>query len=204
VSPESQAQVEPLYEAALGREIARMLGVMPATDLSIQWDICQEVLAIEGAWPVYYEDLTNGAIDRLRRLSRLVPEPSELGFHFCYGDPGHKHIKEPANLGVCVTLANGVCSSNARSVNWIHMPVPRDRSDGAYFEPLRNLALSMNADLFLGLVHLTDGLPGARARIATANAFREEFGIATECGFGRRSPATIPALLRLHAEVAAL
>jgi hypothetical protein len=31
-----------------------------------------------------------------------------------------------------------------------------------------------------------------------------DFGIATECGFGRRDPATIPALLRLHAEVAAL
>jgi hypothetical protein len=29
-----------------------------------------------------------------------------------------------------------------------------------------------------------------------------EFGVATECGLGRRDPATIPDLLRLHAEVA--
>jgi hypothetical protein len=29
-----------------------------------------------------------------------------------------------------------------------------------------------------------------------------DFGIATECGFGRRPADSIPALLRLHAELA--
>jgi hypothetical protein len=31
-----------------------------------------------------------------------------------------------------------------------------------------------------------------------------DFGIGTECGFGRRDPATILPLLQLHAEIAAL
>jgi hypothetical protein len=30
-----------------------------------------------------------------------------------------------------------------------------------------------------------------------------DFSIGTECGFGRRDPATIPELLRIHAQVAA-
>lgn len=32
----------------------------------------------------------------------------------------------------------------------------------------------------------------------------KEFSIATECGFGRRPAETIPQLLRIHAEIAAL
>jgi hypothetical protein len=35
-----------------------------------------------------------------------------------------------------------------------------------------------------------------------AEKFAPEFSIATECGFGRRRPETIPELLRIHAEVA--
>jgi hypothetical protein len=31
-----------------------------------------------------------------------------------------------------------------------------------------------------------------------------DFGVGTECGFGRRDPKTILALLQLHAEIAAL
>jgi hypothetical protein len=197
-----QARVEPAYEQALGQEVRRMLEEIPEEDLSIQWDICQEVLAIEGAWPVYYPDLFAGAVERMCRLSALVPEPCELGFHLCYGDPGHKHIKEPADLGVCVALANGVCDGSTRSVNWIHMPVPRDRRDPAYVSPLGDLVLTQGTELYLGLVHLTDGVEGADARMAAASAIRDDYGIATECGFGRRPLNTIPDLLKLHAKLA--
>jgi hypothetical protein len=53
-------------------------------------------------------------------------------------------------------------------------------------------------------VHYTDGVDGARGRLAAAKNYVRDFSIATECGFGRRDPATIPALLRLHAEIADL
>ncbi len=47
------------------------------------------------------------------------------------------------------------------------------------------------------------GTPSERRRLATAQKYVTGFGIATECGFGRRPQATIPELLRLHREVAA-
>ena len=39
-------------------------------------------------------------------------------------------------------------------------------------------------------------------RLAAAKQVVTEFGIATECGFGRRPPETVPDLIDLHHEVA--
>jgi len=50
-------------------------------------------------------------------------------------------------------------------------------------------------------VHDSDGAAGTQRRIAAAEKHASDFGIATECGFGRRPPETIPNLLRIHAEV---
>ena len=82
------------------------------------------------------------------------------------------------------------------------MPVPRNRSDAAYFEPLRRLELRPETELCLGLVHHTDGVEGTKKRLATAKRYAANFSIGTECGFGRRDPRTIPELLRIHAAVA--
>jgi hypothetical protein len=82
------------------------------------------------------------------------------------------------------------------------MPVPRDRCDDAYFEPLRRLEHRPETQLCLGLVHYTDGVGGTRRRLATAEKYVKNFAIATECGFGRRPPQTIPELLRIHAAAA--
>ncbi len=81
------------------------------------------------------------------------------------------------------------------------MPVPVDRSDDAYFEPLSGLELDPKTKLFLGLVHDSDGVAGSKKRIDAAGKYAGDFGIATECGFGRRPPETIPNLLRVHAEL---
>jgi hypothetical protein len=91
-----------------------------------------------------------------------------------------------------------------RSIDLIHMPVPRDRTDDAYFAPLQRLALRPETELCLGLVHYTDGVDGTKQRQATAKKYVGDFSIATECGFGRRDPRTIPELLRIHAAVADL
>jgi hypothetical protein len=82
------------------------------------------------------------------------------------------------------------------------MPVPRHRDDDSYFAPLRGLDRTRGSELYLGLLHFTDGAAGARGRIAAAKRTVQDFGIATECGLGRRASTTIPDLLRLHAEVA--
>jgi hypothetical protein len=82
--------------------------------------------------------------------------------------------------------------------------VPRDRADDAYFAPLARLALRPETELCLGLVHHTDGVKGAEKRLAAARKYAANFSIATECGFGRRDPRTIPELLCIHAAVADL
>ena len=46
-------------------------------------------------------------------------------------------------------------------------------------------------------MHYTDGVAGTRKRLAVAERHAKRFSIATECGFGRRDPATIPELLRI-------
>ena len=43
-----------------------------------------------------------------------------------------------------------------------------------------------------------DGEDGCRRRMATADKFISGYGIATECGFGRRPPESIGPLLELH------
>jgi hypothetical protein len=70
--------------------------------------------------------------------------------------------------------------------------------------PLSDLRIAKDTELYLGLVHFTDGIDGAMRRLTAAQKFVKEFGIATECGFGRRPSDTIPALLSLHREIAAL
>jgi len=78
------------------------------------------------------------------------------------------------------------------------MPVPRDRSDDPYFAPLRALRVPNTTEIYLGLIHFTDGLDGTRKRMAVAQRHLPKFGVATECGFGRRSPDVVRQLLSLH------
>jgi methionine synthase II (cobalamin-independent) len=204
IQPAYQAEIEPAYEAALRREVARIAGEVAGSELAIQWDVCHEIVAHDGAMELHFDPKIELIADRLSRLCSYVSEDAELGLHFCYGDPGHKHIVEPKDLGTCVELANDLASRAVRRIDWIHMPVPRDRDDDAFFSPLRNLKISPETELYLGLVHMTDGVEGAKRRIATASKFVDDFGIATECGFGRRAPQTVAPLLKLHGQIAEL
>jgi len=138
----------------------------------------------------------------LSDLAMHVPAGIELLFHFCYGDSNHKHVVEPNDMGDMVDMANRLSADIKRPINLIHMPVPRDRADDAYFEPLSRLRVRPETELSLGLVHYTDGVAGTRKRLGTAEKHAARFSIATECGFGRRDPATIPELLRIHSAVA--
>ena len=200
---EDGAAVEPAYEAAMLKDLETMIGHIPPQDLAIQWDVCTEILAMDGGpEKLYYDDALTGTLDRIERLSTGIPDAVELGIHLCYGAPGHKHIIEPPDTRSAVLLSNGICQHVRREVNWIHLPVPRGRDDGAYFAPLNDLKLNPETELFLGLIHLTDGVEGAARRSSTARRYVADFGVATECGFGRRDPATISSLLALHAQVA--
>jgi hypothetical protein len=95
-------------------------------------------------------------------------------------------------------VIRGLLAAAPRRIDWIHLPVPIERDDGAYFAPLAGLPLPEETALVLGLVHHEDGVDGAMRRIAAAATAVPRFGVATECGFGR-GPAerTVP-LLDLH------
>jgi hypothetical protein len=101
-------------------------------------------------------------------------------------------------MGKLVAIATGLSFGLSRPLTWIHMPVPRNRTDAAYFAPLARLRRAPETRLYLGLVHHTDGVDGTQQRIRAARQFVDDFGVATECGLGRRSPETIPEVLRVH------
>jgi hypothetical protein len=79
------------------------------------------------------------------------------------------------------------------------MPVPVDRSGERYFQPLQNLRLTPDTELYLGEVH-GDGLGATNRRVAAAAKFAPESGISTECGIARcRTPEVVKLLLRVYA-----
>ncbi len=203
VVPEHQRLLEPMYEARLLAELALILDEVPHDQLAIQWDTNFEFGMLEGVFPVWFGDVKGGILERLLRLSRHVPHDVELGYHFCYGDVQHRHYKDPADAGTLVEVANALTASLGRPLHWLHLPVPRERIDEAYYTPLRDLRLRPETELYLGLVHHTDGVEGTARRMDVAGRFVAGFGVATECGWGRRAPATLGALLRIHRELSA-
>ncbi|WP_228835628.1 hypothetical protein [Nocardia abscessus] len=201
-----QGELERRYEARLLDELGVIVAAISPNDLAVQWDAAVEFAIFEGIFPSWfgsdYPTQLEEVGQRLVRLGAAVPEPVELGYHLCYGDFGHRHFAEPADTGRLAAVAGRVLAGLDRPVNWIHLPVPRSRTDAEYFAPLAGLALPPETDLHLGLVHATDGRAGALQRIEAARRVISEFGIATECGMGRRPADQIPALFDLHAELA--
>jgi hypothetical protein len=190
------------YEARLNEEIAEIANAVPHRDLAIQFDICVEICAILEVPELAKLIPMSELVASIARISERVPRDAELGLHLCIGDPGHKHLVEPKDMGLMVEFANSMAAAVNRPISWIHMPVPRERDDDAYFAPLKNLKLKPGTEFYLGLVHFSDGMEGAERRLAAAKRAVSNFGVATECGFGRRDPETIPRLLELHREVA--
>jgi len=200
----SRAAVEPAHLRQLHAEIGEIVAAIPHEHLAIQWDVCQDVGIWEGFYPAYFSDPQQGVIDRLAGFAAVVPAPVELGYHLCYGDFQHRHFMNPRDLGVCTEIANRLTAQAPRTIDWIHLPVPIDRDDDAFFAPLDALALAPATELYVGLIHHGDGIDGARRRLEAARRHVAGFGVATECGFGRRPPETIAPLLELHAAVADL
>jgi ubiquinone/menaquinone biosynthesis C-methylase UbiE len=202
VVPEHQALLEPPYEARLLEELRVILAEVPHDQLAVQWDTNFEFGMLQGVFPVWFDDVKGGILERLLRLSRQVPVDVELGYHFCYGEIQHRHV-EPTDAGKLVEVANALTASLSRPLNWIHLPVPRARTDDAYYAPLADLRLRPETELYLGLLHRTDGLDGCAQRMRAARRVVSDFGVATACGWGRRAPSTIPELLELHRALSA-
>ena len=170
---------------------------IPARDLAIQWDVCQEVLAFENYFKDRPSDYKQQTFDMLGRLGDSVPAGVELGYHLCYGSPADEHLVQPKDAAILVEMLEGIAGATKRRIDFFHIPVPKDRTDDAFYAPLKTWKRPAGTELYLGLLHHADEA-GDKARIAVAKKFIDDFGLSAECGWGRTEPGRLPGLLTGH------
>jgi len=200
VSPRVREAFLEIYSEHLLGEVSRIMAALPHHRISYQWDVCQEVLLWEAyleQYPGYREEV----LGMLGRIGDAVPADADLGYHLCYGSPQDEHMVQPKDMGVLVDLANGIVSQVKRPVRYVHLPVPRDKNDEAYFRPLAALRLPQPTALYLGLVHAKDPA-GNAAKLALARRFAGVSGVSAECGLGRGKPELFPDVLEQHRRLA--
>ena len=206
-SGDDRRAIEPVYRDLVFRELRGMLAAVPHDDLAIQWDCAVEFAIIEthaypgGSTPWWEGDVWQGLVARAPDAIDQVPADVEVGVHLCYGDVGEKHFIEPRDAANLTRFANELVDAAHRPVTWIHLPVPIERDDDAYFAPLEELEIG-DAELYLGLVHREDGVDGASRRIEAAARHVDAFGVATECGIGRAPKDATEDIFRSHVAVA--
>ncbi len=182
-------------------EVAKIAAALPNDRIAIQWDVCQEVLAWEGYYDKGPVDFRTETIDVLAQIGDAVPPAIELGYHLCYGSPADEHMVQPKDAGIMVEMVNAIAARVKRPIQFFHLPVPKPRSDDAYFAPLEKLKLGAGTELYLGLIHHNDA-EGDAKRLSAAGRHVRVDGIGTECGMARGDPARLAALLAAHAHAA--
>jgi hypothetical protein len=202
VPGDRQALLPPLTQHFIG-EVQKIARALPNDRISIQWDVCQEVLAWEGYYDKGPVDFRTETIDVLTRIGDAVPAGIELGYHLCYGSPADEHMVQPKDAGLMVEMTNAIAAGVKRPIQFFHLPVPKGRTDDAFFAPLEKLKLKPETELYLGLIHHNDEA-GDAARLAAARRHARVDGIGTECGMARGDPARLPSMLASHAHAAAV
>jgi hypothetical protein len=196
VSPDGRDRYLRAYERSLLKALSAILRTIPHAELSIQFDVCQEVLLFENYFPSREPDYKASVFEQFSRLGAAVPADVELGFHLCYGSPGDQPLLMLKDAAVLRELMTGIDQLAKRPVDFLHIPVPK-HADAAFFAPLRNWRRPSHTHLYLGLLQFNDQA-GNLARIAAAQRVVDDFGVAAECGFGRTDPARVPAILAGH------
>jgi hypothetical protein len=196
VSPGGRERYLVAYERAILNALKAILAGIPHDDLSIQFDVCQEVLWFENYFPESNAAYKENVFRQFARLAAAVPPDVELGFHLCYGSPNDQPLIRLRDAAVLVELMNGIGASVRRRVDFIHIPVPKSATR-SFFEPLAQWQRPADTRLYLGLLQYDDAA-GDLARIAAARPFAGSFGVGAECGFGRTDPKRVPAILAGH------
>jgi hypothetical protein len=201
IVPSDRPRVLPELTRHFIGEVAKIAASLPNDRIALQWDVCQEVLAWEGYYDKGPVDFRTETIDVLQQIGDAVPAGIELGYHLCYGSPADEHMVQPKDAGIMVEMTNAIASRVARPIQFFHLPVPKPRTDDAFFAPLEKLKLRGETELYLGLVHRDDAA-GDKARLAAARRHARVDGIGTECGMARGDPERFPALLAAHTRAA--
>ena len=208
VRPEYQAKVEPLYVELLRDAIRSIQTQIPPEKLAIQIDCALEFAILEGiegpggAFKPWFDPSPQALVDRIAGIAQVVDEKVQLGFHLCYGDLGHRHFVDPKDMSKLVNMANLLSEKLSHPIDFVQMPVPKDRTDDEYFAPLKQLRLPTEANVYLGLVHPRD-LEGTERRIEAARKALPGFGVATECGWGRTPVQDVGSILEILKTVSA-
>jgi len=210
VSTRITKEVEPLYEQKFLHAVRRIQAEIPHDKLSLQYDLPFETGALEydagncsdANWKAWFPDVKQGLLERLSKLVTAVDKDVPLGLHLCYGDIGHVHFVEPKDTSVMVDLINSITESMEpiHHIEYIHIPVPKNRNDSAYFEPLKQLKMS-NTKLYLGVIHANDQ-EGSKARLEAAKAsYNGPYGVSTECGLGRTPKEELESIFSIMKEL---
>ena len=196
ITPEDQKVFTELYTNHIIEEVNKISRSIPHDKLAYQWDVCQEVLMWEGYFAPY-TGFKDDIIQTLATIGNSVSASIDMGYHLCYGSPLDEHCVQPKDMGNLVEIANSLTAAVSRRINYIHLPVPKDRNDKQYFAPLAELQLSADTDLYLGCIHHGDHKNNAH-KLDLAAQQTDIAGIGSECGWGRGNPENLNAILEAH------
>jgi hypothetical protein len=190
------------YEELFSREIKRLTDAIPPEDLVLQWDVCWEVLNIEGVISWMEGDAWQRYADGVTRLTRMIPEDVLVGYHLCYGTFPAWPMYEAKDMSLLVKMAHYAIAESGRPVDFLHLAGPRDlrSEDDRFFAPLADLNVP-DTRVYLGIVLPVDGAEGLRRRHATASKYLADFGVAMYCGFGRQPGQDGMETMREHRRV---
>jgi hypothetical protein len=227
-------EILPLAQAALVAELEQIVAAIPAGDLTIQLDVAmeaehEEYLRRPDAFDAPIHEVFHWSHEQMAEavaaVANRVPPEVELGLHIC--SIWHHDPAGGQDNAVLVDTANALSERITRPIAYIHLPIIPEH-DVADFVPLKRLRLQPGTKLYLGLIHLTDGLEGARRRLAAAQTAVSDFGVGFFCGLStaavvsplatpaspasqaagpripRATPDTIGEVLDLHRQVAQL
>ena len=210
---EVRAQIEKLYETQLHQTLHLIQRGIPASDLAIQWDLLAEVAVFE--WERNQDGRSNErhssskeaeVFDPLIRLASAVDPAVEMGFRLCFGNSEHIRFEPPADIaslfGVAIQVANSLVQNIEQShhVEYIHIPVPKEKVDEEYFKIMGDLALG-DTQLFLGVVYAGDEA-GTRKRLEAVQAVYPNIaGVGIESGMDRMSQEDFGDVLEICASL---
>jgi hypothetical protein len=187
--PEDHARIVPGFTAALRAEVAKIIELIPAEDLAIQWDLAVENRYIEATLEREGIATAKREAERLmvpaHKLSPHIPEQVALGYHSCFGTLNGWPSRRPRDLTGSVILLNAAAAASGRRVDFVHLPTLGSAED-AFFTPLQDLDVG-GARIYLGAIHHIHGADGLRRQLQAARRYLPQFGIAAPCGFGRVS-----------------
>ena len=206
-----RAQIEKLHETRLRQDLHHIQKSIPASELTIQWDLMAEIATREWQHGKNQLGQPQSSIearlfDPLTRLASSVDPAVEMGFHLGFGDSNHIQFEPPAEAGsllkAAVEVANTLVQKIEPShhVEYVHLPIPKDGIHKEFFMPLGNLALR-DTKLFLGVIYANDGL-GTEKRLDAARAIYPNIaGVGPGCRTARMSEEAFGNVLDTYASL---